>query len=249
MPKLGRLGFLLAQGPRLQDVGQDDEDRRVFALFVGQLAAGFEIGLVFEVAHGSADFDENHVGVGAWPPVRAAQLDFAGDMGNGLHVAAQVGAFALLFQHRRHDLAVGGEIGPAQVLVQQAFVGPQVHVGFHAVVEDEDFAVAIGVERAGVDVVIAFHLDGGDAQALVLEQLGQRGGENPLAQSAHDGADDDDVFMAAQAIVRPAWGCRIPFPRVDCPMRASSSSLLIIHPFAYSVRMSIRVNIILRNLI
>ncbi len=174
-------------------------DDGVFALLVGKLAAGFEVGLVFEVAHGAADFDEDDVGVGFGGQLAEAELNFAGDVGNELHVAAEISALALFLQYGGEDLPVGGEIGGGEILVEEAFVGAQVHVGFHAVVEDEDFAVAVGVEGTAVDVVIAFHLDGGDAQALVLQELGQGGGEYPFAKAAHDGADDDDEFMVARA--------------------------------------------------
>jgi hypothetical protein len=51
------------------------------------------------------------------------------------------------------------------------------------------------VERAGVDVEVAFHLDRRDAQALVLDELGERRAEDALAQPAHDGADDDHVLV------------------------------------------------------
>ena len=74
-------------------------------------------------------------------------------MRDDLHVAAEVAAFAFLLQHAGQDLPVGGEVGGRQVLVEQALVGAQVHVGFHAVIEHEHFAVAVGIERAGVDVV------------------------------------------------------------------------------------------------
>ena len=39
---------------------------------------------------------------------------------------------------------------------------------------DEDFAVAVGVERPRIDVQVAFELDGGDGESLVLQELGQR---------------------------------------------------------------------------
>jgi hypothetical protein len=94
-------------------------------------------------------------------------------VGNSLHIAAEIAAFALFLQHGRHDLAVGHEVGAGEVLVEQAFVGAQVHVGFNAVIEDEDFAMAIGVEGAGIDVVVAFHFDGGDFEAFVLKELGE----------------------------------------------------------------------------
>ena len=155
---------------------------------------------VLVVADRAADLDEDDVGVGLGRQLAELELDLAGDVRDDLHVAAEVAALALLLQHGGHDLAVGREVGGRQVLVEQALVGAQVHVGFHAVIQHEDFAVAVGVQRAGVDVEVALHLDRRDLQALVLEQLGQRRGEDPLAQPAHDRADDDDVLVVPPAI-------------------------------------------------
>jgi hypothetical protein len=116
---------------------------------------------------------------------------------------------SFLLQHRRHDLPIGGEVGGRQVLVEQPLVGAQVHVGFHAVVENEDLAVPVRIEGAGIDVVVSLHLDRRNLQPLVLEQLGQRRGENPLAQPAHDGADDDHVLVMPLAIPRRHRGVKL----------------------------------------
>eukprot|EP00752_Nemacystus_decipiens_P016603 g14843.t1 len=105
----------------------------------------------------------------------------------GLPVIDNVPAAAFLVQDVAVDLSGGHVVVAGQVLVEHALVGAQVHVGLEPVVEDEDLAVAVGVERARVDVEVAFHLDRRDAEALVFEQLGQRGGEDPLAQAGHDG--------------------------------------------------------------
>ena len=72
-------------------------------------------------------------------------------------------AVALLLEHAGKNLAIGGEVEAGQVLVEQPLVGAQVHVGFHAVVEDEYFAVAVRVQRARIAVEIALHLDGSDS--------------------------------------------------------------------------------------
>ena len=92
------------------------------------------------------------------------------------------------------DLAARGEVHLAEIFVEHAFVGAQVHIGFHAVFEDEDLAVAEGIERAGVEVEVAFHFDRGDLEPFVLENFGEGRGKDSLAEAGHDGADDDDVF-------------------------------------------------------
>ncbi len=199
-PELRGLRFLLAESPGFQHIGEHDEDNRVLPLFISQLAAGFEICLVLKVADGAADFDEDDVGIGFGGQFAQPQFHFAGDVGDELHIAAEVSAIALFLEHGREDLAVGREIRGGEVLIEEPFIGAQIHVGFHAVVEDENFAMAIGVEGPAVDVVVPLHLDRGDAQALVLQELGEGGREDSLPQPAHDGPDDDHVFMVALAV-------------------------------------------------
>ena len=59
-----------------------------------------------------------------------------------------------------------------------SFVGnlgeTQVHIRLHAVVEHEDFAMAIGIKRARIDVVVALHLNGRDFEAFILQQFRER---------------------------------------------------------------------------
>ena len=200
--ELGGLGLLLAQGGRLQDVGQGDEATAARPFLVGQLAHRLDVVGVLQVADRAADLDEDHVGLGAGGQLAQPQLHLAGHVRDHLHVPAEVIAVALLVEDGVEDLAAGGEIGFAQVLVEHALVGAQVHVGFHAVVEDEDLAVAEGVERAGVDVEVAFQLDRRNLEALVLQELSQAGGEDPLAQAAHDRAHHEHVAGLALLVVR-----------------------------------------------
>ena len=47
--------------------------------------------------------------------------------------------------------------------------------------EDEDLAMPVGIERPAVAVEISLELDRRDRKALVLEDLGERAGEDALA--------------------------------------------------------------------
>ncbi len=195
--ELGGLGLLLAQGLGFEDVGQGHEATAVLIFFVGQFPHGFEVVGVFQVTDRAADFHEDHVRLGLHGQGTQLELDLAGDMRDHLHVATQVVAVTFLVQYGGKDLAAGGEVGATEVLIEHTLVGAQVHITFHAVVQHEDLAVAEGVERAGVHVEVAFQFDGGDLEALVLQELGQAGGEDTLAQAAHDCAHDKDVFGLA----------------------------------------------------
>lgn len=186
-PELGGLGLLFAQDARLDDVGEGDEAGGVFTFFEGEFAEGFDVEGVFVVADGAADFDEDDVG-GAGAVARDGELanlafHFTGDVGDHLHVTTEVMALAFAFEDLGVEAAAGGEVFAGEVLVEHALVGAQVHVAFGAVVEDEDFAVAIGVEGAGVDVEVALELDGGDGEAFVFEEFAEGGGEDAFAQA------------------------------------------------------------------
>ena len=127
-------------------------------------------------------------------------LHLTGDMGNHLNVAAEVAAAAFLVEDAPVDLAACGEIVACKVLVENSLVGPQIHVGFHPVVENENLAVTKRIERARIDVQVAFQLDRGDGQTLVLKQLRHRGRKDPLAEAAHDGPHHHHVFVAAALV-------------------------------------------------
>ena len=149
-------------------------------------------------------------------------------MGDHLNVPAEESALALPLKDVRIDLAGGDEITPRKVLIEHTLVGAEVHVAFGAVIEHEDLAVAEGVERAGVDVEVALHLDGGDVQGLVLEQLGQGGAEDSLAQPRHHGADDRDEPVPAPLIAVRNRGMELGgFPTVaELPQEAAAGVLV-----------------------
>ena len=79
--------------------------------------------------------------------------------------------------------------------------------------------MAEGIERAGVDVEIALQLDRGDLQALVLQELGQAGGEDPLAQAAHHRAHDDHVLGLALLIAARAAAEKLALRRTIADLR------------------------------
>lgn len=85
-------------------------------------------------------------------------------------------------------------------MVEHSFVGAQVHIAFGAVFEDEDFAVAVGVEGARVDIEVPLHFDRGDGETFVFEHFGHAGRENALAEARHDGPEDDDILMKAFSV-------------------------------------------------
>ncbi len=60
--------------------------------------------------------------------------------------------------------------------------------------------MAVRVQGSGIEVEVALEFDRGHLQALVLQEHGQAGGEDALAQPAHDRAEDDDVLGPPDAV-------------------------------------------------
>ena len=115
-------------------------------------------------------------------------------MRDDLHGLALVGALALLLDDGFVD-AAGGEIAIArQGSVGEALVMAEIEIGFGAVVEDVDFAVLVGVHRAGIDVDVGIELLQADLQAAMLQQHADGGGGKPFAERADHAAGNEDVF-------------------------------------------------------
>ena len=70
----------------------------------------------------------------------------------------------------------------------------QVQVGLRPVVGDEHLAVLIGAHGAGVHVEIGVQLLDFDPQAPLLQQTAQAGRRDPLAQTGHHAAGDENIL-------------------------------------------------------
>ena len=182
----------------LGDVGRHD----VFpSLVVEHLPGGLYEVDVLDVPHGAADLDDQDV-VGSLVGLGPDQvLDLARHVGHDLHVPSQVLAPAFLVEDDPVNLAGGDVVVPVQVVVEEALVGAQVHVALGSVFEHEHLPVTIGVDGAGVLVQVAVHLDLGNREAVVLEQVSERSAEDALAHAGHDAAGDEDVLGPADAVI------------------------------------------------
>ena len=123
-----------------------------------------------------------------------AALDLVGDVGDDLDGLAEVLAPPLGGQDRRVDRAGGGVRVPAQALVDEALVVPEVEVGLAAVVGDEDLAVLERVHGPGVDVDVRVQLLHGDPEAPGLEQPPDRRCREPLPEGGGHPPGHEDVL-------------------------------------------------------
>jgi hypothetical protein len=217
--ELSGLGFLLSQNWRLDDVRQRDEARRVRTFLEREFPKSFDVEAVLVVADRPADFDKDDVRRSPAPGRRAgaarhgkitqALFHFAGDVRNHLHITAEVIAAAFAFKDFGVDLPGGAEVLTREILIENAFVGAQVHVTFGAVFKNKDLAVAVWIQRARIDIEIAFQFDGRDGKALVFEQFRQGRTEYALAQPGHDRAQHNDVGVLAALVTGRDWRVKL----------------------------------------
>ena len=168
------------------------EEAPVPADLVPDLADRLQERQGLDVPDGPAHLGDHHVDVVA-AHLQDAGLDLVGDMRDDLHRIAQVGAAALIRDHRRVDLA-GGDVRLArQVRVEKALVVPDVEVGLRAVVGHEHLAVLEGVHGARVDVEVGVELLHHDPQAAQFQQAAQAGCGQSLAEAGGHAASDEEM--------------------------------------------------------
>ena len=189
---LGGLGLELAGGGNIRKERDVEIADVAPAGFVAHLPDGFEEGEALDVADGSANLNDDDLGV-MGESVHAG-FDLVGDVGNGLNGAAEVVAAALLGNDGAVDLA-GGDVGClAEALVEEAFVVAEVEIGLAAVVGDEDLAVLVRGHGAGVDVEVGVELLDGNYEATALEDAANGGNADALANGTDDATSHKDVF-------------------------------------------------------
>ena len=162
--------------------------------FPADLAQRLQKGLALDVADGAADLGDDHIRAGVVAQAVDELLDLPGDVGDGLHRAAQILPCPLLVQHVPVDPAAG-EIGQlVQVLVDEPLIVAQVQVGLHAVLGDEHLAVLIRAHGAGVHVDVGVQLLGGHLEAPLFQQPAKAGRADALAQAGHHAAGDENML-------------------------------------------------------
>ena len=198
---LGGLGFMLARSLQIRHERYMNVQRIILANLASHLADGVDEGLAFDIADGSADFGDHHVGVGLFAYGIDKALDFIRDMGNDLHGGAQIAALPFAGDDVGIHLT-GGQIGVlVQILIDEAFVMSQIQIGFCAVLGHVYLAVLIGAHRTGIDVDIGIQLLRRDLQPTRLEQPAQRSRRNALAQTGNHAAGYENILFAVLAHV------------------------------------------------
>ena len=180
---------------RLQEGHQRDvhEEPVVPPDLLPQLADRLQKGLALDVAHRAADLGEHQVHVGRVERADGG-LDLVGDVRNDLHGLPEVAALPLALDHAAVDAAGRVVAGAGAGLAGEALVVPEIQVGLGAVGGDVHLAVLIGRHGAWIHIQIGIELLQADAVAALLQQQGQRGGGQSLAEGGDHPARDKDVL-------------------------------------------------------
>ena len=151
---LRRLAFVFVRTSQIRYQCHVNKERVIRANLQSDLSDCLQERLAFNISGRAADFRDDHVRVGRASDIVDKRFDFIGNMGNYLYGFAEIFAPALLVQHIPVHLA-GGQVGkPIQVFIDEAFIMPEVQVGFRAVLGDEYLAMLIRTHRPGVYIDI-----------------------------------------------------------------------------------------------
>ena len=197
---------MFTKNRRLQDVRERDKACRLWSFFKREFAQSLDVETIFVIARSAANFNEHDIDlvavVARHGQLTQAHLHQTSDVRNHLHIAAEIAAATFAFEHLGVHLSRGNEILARELLAENALVGAQIHVGFASIGEHKHFAMAIGIERARIDVEIALHLDGRDRQTFIFDEFRERAGKDSFAEAAHHRADDHHKFGLATEVSR-----------------------------------------------
>ena len=156
---LGGLGFVLARAAQVGNQREVNVEAVVTAKLRLELANGLKEGQAFNIAHGTADFDDRNVGrVFSFRKGEHHGFDLVGDVRNNLHGAAQIVAATFLGDNMVVNGTRSGVVLARHGHVEVALVVPKVQIRFRAVVGNEYLAVLERVHGAGVNIDVRIKL-------------------------------------------------------------------------------------------
>ena len=190
---LRRFRFQFARRFQIRDKRQVDVNAVFLPDFEPELTNRFEEREAFDVADRSADFRNDDVDV-VPGQARDAGFQFVRNVRDDLHRLAAILAAFFLFANALVNFA--GR--PAAVLrkraVREAFVVPEVEVGFAPVVEDVRFAVFLRTQEPREDVQIRVELLHTNRKTATFKKHPDRGARQAFPERANDAAGDENVL-------------------------------------------------------
>src|SRR5262249_46852375 len=145
-------------------------------------------------ADGSPDLRDDDVGVSRGAGAADALLDLVRDVWDDLNGRPEVLPAALLADDRVPDRSRGRVRRGAQILVEKAFVVPDVEVRLGAVLGHEHLAVLERAHRPRIDVDVRVELLDVDLEAARLQQTAERRGGDAFAKRGDDAAGDENML-------------------------------------------------------
>ena len=200
----------------------------VLGAFPLHLTHSLDVGQGFNVPHGSADFCDHEVVVLLGAQDLDTTLDLVGDVRDDLNGLAQVFPTTLFVDDALVDASSGDVVGLGGLNVEETLVVAQIQICLRTVNRHVAFPVLVRVQRARVHIDVRVQLLDGHGVPARLEQLGQGGTDNALAQAAAHTASDKNVPAvpaAGQGVGgRRSWSRHVPHIR-DSKVDQSDTSV------------------------
>src|SRR3989344_1024468 len=195
---LRRLRLHLPDGARDRHVG-DHHEERVRRILEMNDASRIDEKRVREVPQGSSDLHDRDLGF--CHPRRLLQAfdDLVAHVRHRFDALAAVAEIALALDHLLIDHAARHVILGPQVAIEETLVIAHVLIGLEAAIQHEHFPMLGGVHGARVHVEIRIDLHEIHREAARGEDLADGSAGDTLADTRHDAADDEDVFMSVLA--------------------------------------------------
>ena len=134
----------------------------------------------FDIAHRSANFSEDYIGIRGLAQTDDAFLDFIGDVGDDLNGTAEVVASTFFLDDCAVDRAGGDGCFPRQLDVDKALVVSKVEIRFRTIIGDKTLTVLVRVHRSGIDINVRIELEHRDFKATISQEASQRCGGDSL---------------------------------------------------------------------
>ena len=155
---LSRFGFHFLRSAKIRNQGYMDQDDIFMPHIMLELTKRFQERLTFDIAYGSAYFNDCNLCVGSgWVSVKTA-FDFVCDMGNDLDGSSSEVSPAFLLQNRPVNFT-GCNIGiSGKTFINKTFIMSEIEIGFRTVIGYEYFSVLYRIHgsRVNVDIWIEF---------------------------------------------------------------------------------------------
>ena len=191
---LGRFCFRFAGSMEIRHEGAVNIEDIIGADFPFHLTDGFQKGLGLNIADGTADLGDHHIGIAFFARTQNAFFDLIGHMRNHLHRTAEIITATFFFQNGVINLAAGGVAVFGEIDINKTFIMTDIQIGFGAVVGDENFTVLIRAHGAGVDIDIWVKLLADHFQTAIFQNAAERRCGDPFSQRRYNTAGHKNKF-------------------------------------------------------